>query len=204
MKCAKTNQWIKTPWLLGGLLACCLWGSALANTAVEVGGAKFQDITEVHGMPLVLNGAGVRYKAIFKVYAAGLYLEKRASTPEQVLATPGAKRMQLVLLRDVDAGEMGNLFVRGVNENTPKSDLVKLIPGLVSMGKIFADQKKITSGDVLTLDWIPGIGTVVSAKGVQQGEPIKEPEFFGALLRIWLGTNPPDWKLKSALLGLAS
>jgi hypothetical protein len=38
-------------------------------------------------------------------------------------------------------------------------------------------------------------------KGVQQGEPFKEPEFFAAMLRIWLGPNPADWKLKDALLG---
>ena len=43
--------------------------------------------------------------------------------------------------------------------------------------------------------------TVITVKGVQQGEPFKEPEFFNALLRIWLGPNPADWKLKDALLG---
>jgi len=34
-----------------------------------------------------------------------------------------------------------------------------------------------------------------------QGEPFKEPEFFNALLRIWLGPVPADWKLKESLLG---
>ena len=33
------------------------------------------------------------------------------------------------------------------------------------------------------------------------GEPFKEPEFFNALLGIWLGNAPADWKLKDALLG---
>ena len=42
---------------------------------------------------------------------------------------------------------------------------------------------------------------MITVKGVQQGEPFKEPEFFNALLRIWLGPNPADWKLKDALLG---
>ena len=41
-------------------------------------------------------------------------------------------------------------------------------------------------------------------KGVPQGEPFKEPEFFNALLRIWLGPTPADWKLKDALLGKAA
>jgi len=45
------------------------------------------------------------------------------------------------------------------------------------------------------------MGTVITVKGVAQGEPFKEPEFYSALLRIWLGPNPADWKLKDALLG---
>ena len=37
-----------------------------------------------------------------------------------------------------------------------------------------------------------------------QGEPIKEQAFFNALLRIWLGPSPADYKLKDALLGISS
>ena len=51
------------------------------------------------------------------------------------------------------------------------------------------------------MDWLPGTGTQVTVKGVPQGEPFKEPEFFNALLGIWLGSQPADWKLKDALLG---
>jgi hypothetical protein len=69
------------------------------------------------------------------------------------------------------------------------------------MGQIFSEHKKLNAGDNFSIDWVPGVGTVISVKGVQQGEPFKEPEFFNALLRIWLGPNPADWKLKDALLG---
>ena len=44
----------------------------------------------------------------------------------------------------------------------------------------------------------------MSVKGKQQGEPFKEPEFYAALMRIWLGTAPADNKLKDALLGKAA
>ena len=37
---------------------------------------------------------------------------------------------------------------------------------------------------------MPGVGTTVLVNGKPQGEPIKEPEFFTALMRIWLGTPP--------------
>ena len=79
--------------------------------------------------------------------------------------------------------------------------MTKLIPGLIKMGKIFADQKKMLAGENFTIDWVPGTGTIITVKGKQQGEPFKEPEFYYALMRIWLGPNPADFKLKDALLG---
>lgn len=191
------KQCVAAIWAL--MLAC----GAAAST-VDVEGVKFSDGIELSGSKLVLNGAGVCYREAFKVYAAGLYLEKKIETTHQVLAATGAKRLQLTMLREVDPNELGNLLVRSVNENVAKPDVVKLIPGLIAMGKFFGEQKKFMPGDVLTLDWVPGTGTVVSVRGVPQGEALKEPEFFNALLRIWLGNRPPDWKLKNALLGQPS
>ena len=79
----------------------------------------------------------------------------------------------------------------------------KLVPGLIKMGQIFSDQKMV-AGENFTIDCIPGPGTIISVKGNQQGEPFKEPEFYAALMRIWLGNSPADDKLKDALLGKAS
>ena len=46
-------------------------------------------------------------------------------------------------------------------------------------------------------------GQVDRANGRAQGDPIKEPEFFNALMGIWLGKSPADAQLKDALLGQA-
>jgi hypothetical protein len=185
------------------LLAGLLTVGATAAT-VDVGGVKLEDSADVRGNKLVLNGAGIRYKAVFKVYAAGLYLGKKAGTPEEVLAAPGAKRMVITMMREIDSNELGKLFTRGVQDNAPKTEMSKLVPGLIKMGQIFSDQKRLMTGDVFMIDWIPGTGTVITVKGVPQGEPFKEPEFFNALMRIWLGPEPADWKLKDALLGKAA
>ena len=177
---------------------------ALATAQAEpvtVSGVKYEDSAEVRGSKLQLNGAGIRYKAIIKVYTAGLYLTRKAGTPEEVAAAPGAKRIQVVMLREIDSSELGKLFTRAVEDNMSKSDFSKLVPGLMKMGQIFSDQKKLVAGDVFTVDWVPGTGTVISVKGVPQGEPFKEPEFYNAMLGIWLGKSPADWKLKDALLG---
>ncbi len=175
-----------------------------AAATIDVGGAKIEDAIDLQGSKLQLNGAGVRYRAVFKVYAAGLYLSKKAGTAEEVFAAPGPKRMSITLLREVDANDLGKAFTKGFEENSPKAEMSKLIPGLIKMGQIFSDQKKMVAGENFTIDWIPGIGTVISVKGKQQGEPFKEPEFYAALMRIWLGNSPADDKLKDALLGKAS
>lgn len=185
---------------LAGAISLVLACSAAAAT-VEVGGVKLEDPIDMRGSKLVLNGAGVRFKAVFKVYTAGLYLGQKATTPEEVMAAPGAKRLQITMLREIDSNELGKLFTRGVQDNAPKAEMSKLIPGLIKMGQIFSDQKKLAAGDVFMIDWVPGTGTVITVKGVPQGEPFKEPEFFNALMRIWLGPVPADWKLKDALLG---
>ena len=168
---------------------------------VDVSGVKFDNPIELRGTKLELNGAGIRYKAVFKVYAAGLYLTRKAGTPEEVMAAPGPKRMSITMLREIDSAELGKLFTRGVEDNSPRSEMSKLIPGLVRMGQIFSDQKRLFPGENFVIEWIPGTGTVITVKGKVQGEPFKEPEFFNALMRIWLGPNPADWKLKEALLG---
>ena len=185
------------------LLACAMLVAAgAAQAEVTVNGVKYDDTLDLRGSKLQLNGAGTRYKAVFKVYTAGLYLPRKSTTPEEVLAMPGAKRITVTMLRDIDSSELGKLFARGMEDNMDRHDFAKLIPGVMRMSQLFSDIKGLKSGDGFTLDWIPGTGAIVSVKGVQQGEPFKEREFFNAILRIWLGPVPADWKLKDALLGI--
>jgi hypothetical protein len=189
-------------WLIAAALASTL-PAATAQVTVA-GGVKYDEAAELRGSKLQLNGAGVRYKVVVKVYAAGLYLGRKAGTTEEVLAAPGPKRLHITMLRDIESAELGRLFTRGVEDNMDKAGFSKLVPGLVRMSQLFADIKKLNSGDTFSIDWVPGTGTVIMVKGVPQGEPFKEPEFFNALMRIWLGPVPADYKLKDALLGRPS
>ena len=187
-----------TPLITAGLLGLASF-TAQAQS-VEVAGIKYADIAEVGSNKLQLNGSGVRYKAVFQVYTAGLYLARKAHTPEEAPAAPGSKRIAVNMLRPIDATELGKLFIRRVEDNTSKEEMFRLMPGLMRMGQIFSEQKMLAKGDAFVIDWVPGTGTVITVKGKQQGEAFKEPEFFSALMRIWLGNNPADWKLKDALL----
>jgi hypothetical protein len=187
-------------WIALAALLTALGGAGAAP--IDLAGVKIDDTLDLNGSKLQLNGAGIRFKAVFKVYTASLYLGKKCGSTEEVLGATGPKRMSITMLRDIDANELGKLFTRGVEDNSPRGEYSKLIPGLLRMSQVFSDQKNLRAGDTFTIDWVPGKGTVVSVKGVPQGDPIKEEAFFNALMRIWLGTSPADYKLKDALLGV--
>lgn len=178
----------------------CLASSAIAQET-EVSGVKYPTTIAMQGSPLQLNGAGTRFKAVFKVYTAGLYVGQKADTPEALMASSGPKRLHITMLREIDTNELGKLFTRGVEDNTPRGEYARLVPGLIRMGEVFSVHKRLLPGDTFTIDWLPGEGTVIVVKGQAQGQPFKEPEFFQALMRIWLGKNPADHQLKDALLG---
>lgn len=188
---------------MAGLAGLILSLGVLA-APVEISGIKLDDPLDLRGTQLSLNGAGIRYKVIFKVYVVGLYLGKKAATSEEAYAAAGSKRISITMLREIDSNELGKAFTKAFEENAPKAEMSRLIPGLIRMGQIFSEQKKLLANDNFTIDWIPGTGTVISVKGKPQGDPIKEPEFFNAMLRIWLGPKPADWKLRDELLGKAS
>lgn len=189
---------------LGVLLSMAAALPAQADT-VDLAGVKYETVETVGGAKLQLNGAGVRYKAIFKVYAAGLYLPTRMNTPEAIYAATGApRRVHITMLREIDGNELGKLFTQGMEKNSPREIFAKSINGTIKMADLFSKRKKLASGDSFSVDWIPGTGTVISVNGKAEMEPIKEPEFYTALMSIWLGPSPADNLLKDALLGKAA
>ena len=189
--------------LLGAFaaIACCLPGWAGAQTT-EVAGVKFDNTIQLGGGPLVLNGAGVRYKAIFKVYAAALYLPSKTSNPETAISMPGAKRIQLVMLRSVDGNEFGKLLSAGMEKNASRDEFIQSLPGIVRMGEAAARYKQLAVGDTLIFDWVPNVGFTLYVKGRQEVGPYKDPAFYNAMTKIWLGRAPADLLLKEGLLGL--
>jgi hypothetical protein len=191
-------------YLAAASFVCLLSHSAQAqpSTGVELAGVKYAPTVQVGGSTLQLNGAGIRYRFVVKVYTGGLYLTTKASTPEAVLAAPGPKRMHVVMLRDVPGEELGKLFTRGMQDNSPREEFSKFFAGTMRMSEIFSSKKKLASGESFSVDWVPGQGASIRVNGQAQGEPIKEPEFFTALMRIWIGNSPADAQLKDALLGV--
>ena len=187
--------------LAAAFLACAFSQGA---SAAEVSGVKFPDTQKIAGKELQLNGLGVRYKFFVKVYAAGLYLQDKASTVEEVMKAEGPRRIQLVMMRDVSSDEFGNAFMTGLNNNLDSKDKAKIVTQISKFGEMFATLDALKKGDVLDMDWIPGTGNVCYLNGKRIGEVTPDILFYNSILKIWLGDKPADSSLKTKLLAPAA
>lgn len=180
-------------------LACAVSFPAFA--AVDVNGYKFDDTAKVAGKDLVLNGAGMRTKVIIKVYAAGLYLTDRKATMAEIATMDGPRRVKLMMARDLSIDSFGSAFMDGLRENTSVAERNALVTQITKFGEMFAGVPGLKKGDVMTIDWLPGVGTQCELNGKKVGEVVPDIAFYNALLRIWMGEHPADRSLKPALLG---
>lgn len=185
-------------WISGLTVALAMGGSA---QAIEVGGLKFDDGAKVAGKDLKLNGAGMRTRFGFKVYALVLYLPEKKDTPAGVLESSGPRRFSLGLLREVTGDELGQAFIAGITANTDKAERSKFVNQLAQFGEAFVNIPQGKKGDIITVDWVPDTGTVMTYNGKPLGDPMKDIAFYNAVLKIWLGDKPVDSTLKPQLLG---
>jgi hypothetical protein len=185
------------PRVVLGVLALAL--PAVSASAADVGGVKVPDTMTVDGKPLQLNGAGIRKKAIFKVYVAGLYVEAPAKDGSAILASAGPKSMHLWMLRDVKGENVSGAIADGFKLNS-QAALPQLQPRLDQLAKMIPDLKE---GDQMSLSWVPDKGTVVNVRGTDVGT-IEGRDFADALFAVWIGPNPVQDDLKQALLGSGS
>jgi hypothetical protein len=176
-------------------LATLVFASGLLF-ALEVGGVKLPDTVSVDGKTLKLNGAGIRKKAIFKVYVAALYVETPSKDAASLVSSTQVKSMRLHMLRDVEGAKVSGAIVEGF-ENNSKDALPQLKPRLDQLAKMIPDVQK---GDEIDLTFVPDKGTQVSVRGTATGT-IEGRDFADALFSVWLGPNPVQDDLKQALTG---
>ena len=88
-----------------------------AAGAVEVAGVQVPETARVGGADLQLNGAGIRTRAIFKVYVGALYLAEKKAGAADAIALRGPKRVALHLLRDLTSEQLGGALNEGLTAN---------------------------------------------------------------------------------------
>lgn len=181
--------------LLTGLLLASVSASAL-----EVADVKLDDTVQVGAQTLVLNGAGVRNKWMFKVYVGALYLPQKQVSAEAVLGEAREYRVALHMLRGLGSRKLYEAFDEAIMANHSPAELAALEAELKQMAAIFDLMSEAKQGDVITLDHSSASGTRIGVNGVTRGT-IAGAAFGRALLRIWLGDKPAQESLKKAMLG---
>lgn len=167
---------------------------------VEVAGVKLEPAAQVAGQPLVLNGAGLRTRAFFKVYVAGLYVPQKSTDPKSLLTQKGPRRVAIHLLRDVDAETFTGALNDGFKANHSEQDLAAMKAQLEQFNTNMKAVGEVKKGDTVFLD-LTGGGTQLVVNGQPRGAAIPGDEFYTALLRIWIGDQPADAALKKGMLG---
>ncbi len=184
-------------WMIAAVAIAAI---ASSSRAMEVSGVKLSDSIDVGGVPLILNGAGLRTKLMLKIYVIGLYLPSRTTSADAVIAGGSQlRRVRLVLKRALGASTIWDAFDEGIQANNTEAELAALKPKLDEIEKLFTAFGDVAEGDAIDIDFTTTGATSVTFKGKPQGS-IAGPDLQRALLKIWLGAKPVQQDLKEALL----
>ena len=153
------------------------------------------------GPPLVLNGAGVRVRLIFKVYVAALYLPEKTQDGEAILRSDRPKRFVMYLLRDLSAEQLNAAINDALRETLTPEERQPLDARMTRFSAVFDAMREVREGTRIALDYLPRSGTVVSINGDEK-DRIPGADFNQALMRVWIGERPRDPELRNALLGI--
>ncbi len=174
----------------------------LISLAVPVAAREIADVSVPetikleNGIPLQLNGAGIRYKLFFKIYIAQLYMQYPSSNIEKIIEDKGFKRVVMHFLYDeVSSEKLVEGWNIGFDGNCDEEQLANLKTRIADFNGMFNDVKR---GDEILLDYVPEKGTEVIIRGESKGV-ITGKDFNDSLLLIWLGQKPVSSDLREEL-----
>lgn len=177
------------------MLSFLFWTGALLAQEKEI---TLPLKKEIAGLELLLNGTGIRKATVFKikVYEAGLYLSKKSKIEDEVISGPLPKHIELHFLREVEAQKLRETWPNSFKDNNTNYSEVQ--DRVLTLNNAMKDLKK---GDVLSFTFLANHTTQCSINKVL-AITIPGEDFQKALLRVWLGPQPPNEDLKSGLLSL--
>ena len=155
------------------------------------------------GPELVLNGAGVRVRLLFKVYVAALYLPVKTDDGEAILRADQPRRLVLHLLRDLSSEQINASISDALRETLTPEERLPLDARMARFSAIFDSLREFREGTRITLDYLPSAGTLVRVNA-EEKDRISGADFNQALMRVWLGERPRDPELRKALLGIGA
>ncbi len=179
-------------------IAVLLLSLALSATAgaADLAGVSVPESATVAGTNLTLNGVGLRKRFFVKIYVGGLYLPQKSSDADAIVAATGPDRILMHMIYAVSKEQFADAWHDDFKGNNPQ-DYDALHDQIEQFIAWFGNSKK---DDVVTMDWVPGQGTQISWNGTFRGN-IPGDAFHKALLKVFLGPNPPTGDLKDGMLG---
>nr|WP_316639323.1 chalcone isomerase family protein [uncultured Roseateles sp.] len=188
--------------LLGAVAGAMLW--AAPASALQYEGFEVPESVTLGGVPLVLNGVGMRAVAVLKGYSAALYLSGKSQQVGEVLANAGPKRVQIRMLLPISVGaeEFVKAINKGVQRNCGEAERLAVADRVALLNANLRSIGKVSRKDLINLDYLPDKGLVLSINGKVSGEPLPGADLYGAILKVFLGELPVDKKLKAGMLGL--
>ncbi len=191
------------------LLALAWFGLAAGqqSAAVEVAGVRFEERARIGATEALLNGAGLRSVLGVKLYAIAIYLPQKQDSLEGALRIQGAKRIQIVNMFDVHAEMFSAGLVKGIRKNLNEIEFAELRGRVDTLRAAVRAIDHTSAGSVISFDWLPAAGggggiTRLAVNGSRRGEDIAGEDFFQALLKVWLGGEVNDPRLRDALFGI--
>lgn len=169
---------------------------ALPVSARELSGVTMPDSVTIGEKTLKLNGMGVRKKAIFKVYVAGLYLEASTKDAAAILAADAPRSIRMQYTRNVDKDKITEAFREGFQNNAPELAARQA----AAIDKMIAAVPDLKDGETMMFTYVPGKGTTLNHGG-RDVFSTEGKEFADAVFSLWLGPKPPSEDLKKGLLG---
>lgn len=178
-----------------------------AQAAVELEGVDLPDTVTAYGQKLVLNGAGVRKRGYFKADVTALYLPEKRTTPDAIYKLNGVRRIQLNILREFTSSTITRIFLADFKQSATDEEFKRLIGPIGLIGAAYANVKKVSKGDIVNLDWVPGVGWMATHNGKPltgdggNALAINDELAYQVYLRMYIGPNAPE-ELRNGLLGL--
>ena len=182
------------------ILLFCLFISNTATVAMEVDGVDIPDTLAFANsdISLVLNGAGIREKFFLDIYIGALYLPAKTPDASAILGDTGPTSVLMhILYGEVSKQKITDGWVDGLEANLSDAEMTALKPQLEKFNSLFQTLHK---GDKLRIDYAPDTGTEVRINDEWRGV-VEGNNFYRALLKIWIGSNPISSSLKQEMLG---
>ena len=180
------------------LLVISIGTLTMSVAQTEVGSVILDNTLNFGNSELILNGGGIRKKAmVLKLYSGGLYLGEKSKDAASIINADETMAIRLVITSSFVSSEAMQGAVNEGFEASTGGNTSPIAAEITKFISFFNDE--IVEEDMFDITY-QDTGVVVYKNNKELGT-IPGLNFKKALFGIWLGNGPADDKLKKGMLG---